>query len=63
MTASDGIQILSTALAALAAGAAWVAAKATRDSARATRSGNLIQSHVKRCAESIPTSFQGLRLS
>lgn len=48
MTLTDGIQIASTALAALAAGAAWVAAKATRDSARATRTGNLIQAHAMR---------------
>jgi len=48
MTLTDGIQIASTALAALAAGAAWVAARATRDSARATRAGNLVQAHAMR---------------
>jgi hypothetical protein len=45
MTLADGIQIVSTALAALAAGAAWVAARATRNSTRQTRNGNLIAAH------------------
>lgn len=48
MTLADGIQIASTALAALAAGAAWVAARATRDSARQTRNGNLVAAHAAR---------------
>jgi hypothetical protein len=38
----------STALAALAAGAAWVAARATRDSARQISNGNLIEAHAAR---------------
>jgi hypothetical protein len=42
MTLADGIQVASTALAAIAAGAAWVAAKATRDSAHQTRQGTLV---------------------
>jgi hypothetical protein len=48
MTLTDGIQIASTALAALAAGAAWVAARATRDSVRQTRNGNLVAAHAAR---------------
>ena len=48
MTLTDGIQIASTALAALAAGAAWVAARATRDSARQIRNGNLVEAHATR---------------
>ena len=48
MTLADGIQIVSTALAALAAGAAWVAARATRDSTRQTRNGNLVAAHAAR---------------
>lgn len=34
------------ALRALAADAAWVAAKAARDSARAVRAGTLVQAHA-----------------
>jgi hypothetical protein len=48
MTLTDGIQIASTALAALAAGAAWVAARATRDSVRQTPNGNLVAAHAAR---------------
>jgi hypothetical protein len=48
MTLADVIQIISTALAALAAGAAWVAARATRDSVRQTRNGNLVAAHAAR---------------
>jgi hypothetical protein len=48
MTLAGGIQIASTALAALAAGAAWVAARATRHSARQTRNGNLVAAHAAR---------------
>jgi hypothetical protein len=48
MALTDAIQIASTALAAVAASAAWVAAKATRNSARATRAGNLIQAYAMR---------------